>query len=153
MFNLQYVAANLGVDVEHGGLSVYESPRDGESVTVAGQITLTNTPTAFDGSVIGWYKKPADANWSIATITGNVMSIPDAQIGDVYCVKYFYQNANAQSITIKAQYVPRVLHMVLINDLYSGSAANVGASTTAYGRLITDIPQFQLDGKIFKQAA
>ena len=146
MFNLQYVAANLGVDVEHGGLSVYESPRDGEAVTVAGQITLANTPVAFDGSVIGWYKRPSDDNWSIATITGTTMSIPSAQIGETYCVKYFYQNENAQSITIKAQYVPRVLHLVLINDLYSGSAANVAASTSTYGRLITDIPQFQLDG-------
>ena len=146
MFNLNYVAAALGVDVESGGLSVYESPKEGEVVGVAGQITLANTPVAFDGALIGWYKKPSDTNWTVATIAGNVMNVPNAQQNDVYCVKYFYQNENATSITIKAQYVPKVLHLVLINDLYSADASNVAASTTRYGRLITDIPQYQLDG-------
>lgn len=153
MFNLRYVAANLGVDVTKGGITVYESGKAGEAVTTPGQIALTNTPVAFDGTLIGWYKKPADDNWSVATINGETMVVPGAIAGESYCIKYFYQNENAESITIKAQFVPKVLHLVLINDLYSGSAADVAASSSKYGRLITDIPQFQLDGKNFKQAA
>ena len=145
MFNLNYVAAALGVPVESGGLSLYESAAAGETIAVAGQLTLTNTPVAYDGPLIGWYKKPTDLNWSIATITGNTMTIPGAQIDDVYCVKYFYQNLNARSITIKAQYVPQVLHVVIINDMFSGDVADIG-NATRYGRLITDIPRFQLDG-------
>lgn len=148
MFNLRYVAANLGVDVTKGGITVYESGKAGEAVTTPGQIALTNTPVAFDGSVIGWYKKPADDNWSVATINGETMLVPGAIAGESYCIKYFYQNENAESITIKAQFVPKVLHLVLINDLYSGSAADVAASTSKYGRLITDIPNFQLDGNV-----
>ena len=148
MFNLRYVAANLGVDVTKGGITIYESGKAGESVTTPGQIALTNTPVAFDGTLIGWYKKPADDNWSVATINGETMLIPGAIAGESYCIKYFYQNENAESITIKAQFVPKVLHLVLINDLYSGSAADVAASTSKYGRLITDIPQFQLDGNV-----
>lgn len=145
MFNLNYVATALGVPVESGGLSLYESGRAGETVAVAGQVTLTNTPIAYDGSMIGWYKKPSDANWSVATITGTTMNIPGAQIGETYCIKYFYNNVNARSITIKAQYVPSVLHIVIINDMYSGDVADVG-NAERYGRLITDIPRFQLDG-------
>lgn len=148
MFSLRYVAANLGVDVTKGGVTVYESGKAGEAITTAGQITLTNTPVAFDGSVIGWYKKPADDNWTVATINGKTMLVPGAIVGESYCIKYFYQNENAESITIKAQFVPKVLHLVLINDLYSGSAADVAASSSKYGRLITDIPQFQLDGNV-----
>lgn len=148
MFNLRYVAANLGVDVTKGGVTVYESGKAGEAVTTPGQIALTNTPVAFDGTLIGWYKKPADDNWSVATINGETMVVPGAIAGESYCIKYFYQNENADSITIKAQFVPKVLHLVLINDLYSGSAADVAASTSKYGRLITDIPQFQLDGNV-----
>ena len=148
MFNLKYVAANLGVDVTKGGITIYESGKAGESVTTPGQIALTNTPVAFDGTLIGWYKKPADDNWSVATINGETMLVPGAIAGESYCIKYFYQNENAESITIKAQFVPKVLHLVLINDLYSGSAADVAASTSKYGRLITDIPQFQLDGNV-----
>lgn len=146
MFNLQYVAANLGVNLEQGGLSVSEE----EAVvgSTAGSVALTKTPMAFDGTYIGWYKKPSAAEWSIGTIdaTQKVMNISGAQTGESYCVKYFYQNENAKSIIIKAQFVPKVLHLVLINDLYSGSSTEVGSSTSKYGRLITDIPNFQLDG-------
>ena len=97
--------------------------------------------------MIGWYKKTGtNDDWTVATISGNKMTIPGSKNGDKYCVKYFYINENAKSITIKAQYVPKVLHLVLINDLYSGDATNVAASSAKYGRLITDIPQYQLNG-------
>ena len=146
MFNLQYVAASLGVDVNQGGVSLYESAKAGETVGASGKITLTETAVAFDGAILAWYKKPADDDWTVATVSENAITIPSAKTGDHYCVKYFYQNMNAKSITIKAQYVPKTLHLVLINDLYSGDVANVAASTSKYGRLITDIPQYQLDG-------
>lgn len=146
MFNLQYVAASLGVDVNQGGVALYESAKAGETVATGGKITLTNTAVAFDGAILAWYKKPADDDWTVATVSDNAITIPSAVAGDHYCVKYFYQNLNAKSITIKAQYVPKTLHLVLINDLYSGDVANVAASTSKYGRLITDIPQYQLDG-------
>ena len=146
MFNLQYVAASLGVDVNQGGVALYESAKAGETVAAGGKITLTNTAVAFDGAILAWYKKPADDDWTVATVSDNAITISGATAGDHYCVKYFYQNENAKSITIKAQYVPKTLHLVLINDLYSGDVANVAASTSKYGRLITDIPQYQLDG-------
>ena len=146
MFNLQYVAASLGVDVNQGGVTLYESAKAGETVGASGKITLTETAVAFDGAILAWYKKPADDDWTVATVSENAITIPSAKPGDHYCVKYFYQNMNAKSITIKAQYVPKTLHLVLINDLYSGDVANVAASTSKYGRLITDIPQYQLDG-------
>ena len=145
MFKLEYVAANLGVNINMGGLSVYESPATGEVIGPGGVVALTNTAVAFNGAVIGWYKKPTDTNWSIATITDNKITIPGYQEGDTYCVKYFYQNPNARSIIINTQYVPKVLHVVIINDLFSGDPKNVG-SASKYGRIITDIPSFQLDG-------
>lgn len=147
MFNLQYVAASLGVDVEQGGLSLYESAKAGETVAAGSKIALTETAVAFDGSILAWYKKPADDDWTVTSVSQNAITVPGAVVGDHYCVKYFYQNLNAKSITIKAQYVPKTLHLVLINDLYSGDVANVAASTSKYGRLITDIPQFQLSGE------
>lgn len=145
MFNLSYVAANLGVNVERGGISVVE-----EELTVSaagGSVTTSKDPIAFDGVMIGWYKKPSDADWSIGTLAGKTMSIPGSKANEHYCVKYFYQNENAKSITIKAQYVPKVLHLVLINDLFSGSSADVASSSSKYGRLITDIPNYQLSGE------
>ena len=147
MFKLEYVAANLGVDISQGGISVYESAGAGESIVTDGSLTLTHTPIQFDGSYIGWYKKPTDAEWSVATISGNVMTISGATVGDVYCVKYFYQNANARSIPINTQYIPKTWHLVILNDLFAGDVNDVG-SATRYGRIITDIPRYQLDGNM-----
>lgn len=149
MFKLEYLAANLGVDISMGGLSVYESSAAGEVVGAGGTITLSNTPTMINGSLLAWYKKPADANWNVATINvagGDYTIAPaGAQVGDTFCVKYFYQNENARSIIINTQYVPKTLHLVIMNDLFSGDSADIG-SATRYGRIITDIPSFQLDG-------
>lgn len=149
MFKLEYLAANLGVDISMGGLSVYESSAAGEVVGAGGTIALANTPTMINGSLLAWYKKPADANWNVATInvSGSDYTIAPAgaQAGDTFCIKYFYQNENARSIIINTQYVPKTLHLVIMNDLFSGDSADIG-SATRYGRIITDIPSFQLDG-------
>lgn len=142
MFDINYIAMSLGVPVEQGGVSVKE-----EELTVGADntVTVSETPVAFDGSLIGWYKKPTDDDWTIGTLNAEKMTIPSASQNDVYCVKYFYQNENAKSIIIKSQYIPSTLHVVIMTDLYSGK---VGAQTdtSKYGRLIVDIPQFQLDG-------
>ena len=143
MFNLEYIAASLGVNVQSGGISVIE-----EELAVGsggGSVTVSQTPVAFDGSLIGWYKKPAETEWKIGTFADKVMTISGSQANDHYCVKYFYINENAKSITIKTQYVPAELHVVIINDLFAGDIANQ-STTTKYGRLITDIPRLQMDG-------
>lgn len=142
MFDLNYIALSLGVNVESGGLSVKEEEL---KVGVDNTVTTTETPVAFDGTMIGWYKKPTDTDWTIGTIAGNKMTITGGTQDAVYCVKYFYQNANAKSITIKSQYVPATLHVVVLTDLYSGKVGTQ-SNATRYGRLIVDIPQFQLDG-------
>ena len=139
MFDLQYMALSLGVPVEKGGISVKEE----ELTTGAdGSVTTTETPIAFDGSMIGWYKKPTDDNW---TVDGKKMNIPGGGASATYCVKYFYQNENADFITIKAQYVPSTVHLVIMTDLYSGKVGSQ-SDATRYGRLIVDIPQYQLEG-------
>ena len=142
MFDLQYMALSLGVNLESGGLSVKEEEL---AVGVDGTVTVSETPVAFSGSMIGWYKKPSDTEWSIGTFTGSKMAVSGGSQNDAYCVKYFYINENARSITIKSQYVPAELHVVIMNDLYSGDIGSQ-SDATRYGRLITDIPRLQMDG-------
>ena len=142
MFDLQYMALSLGVNLESGGLSVKEEEL---AVGTDSTVTASETPVAFNGSMIGWYKKPADTDWSIGTFTGSKMAISGASQNDPYCVKYFYINENAKSIKIKSQYVPSELHVVIMNDLYSGDVGSQ-SDATRYGRLITDIPRLQMDG-------
>ena len=142
MFDLQYMALSLGVNLESGGLSVKEEEL---TVGVDGTVTASETPVAFTGSMIGWYKKPSDTEWSIGTFTGSKMAVSGGSQNDTYCVKYFYINENARSITIKSQYVPAELHVVIMNDLYAGDVGSQ-SDATRYGRLITDIPRLQMDG-------
>ena len=143
MFSLESMAACLGTTVTSGGVCTKE-----EELVVGeegGRVTLTETPVAFDGTMIGWYRKLGEEDWKIGTISATTMIVPSAKHNEHYCVKYFYQNESARSIVIKTQYVPATLHVVIINDLFAGSITD-GANATRYGRLITDIPRLQLDG-------
>lgn len=138
----------MGTTIEQGGTSFYESTGAGEKVVTAGQIELKHTPAAFNGTMIGWYKKPTDTGWSIGAIseTGNkyYMAISGAQPNDVYCIKYPYMDENARMMTIPADFNPDELHVVLLNDLYNADI-NTDSSASVIGRLITDIPRLGLD--------
>ena len=73
------------------------------------------------------------------------MAIPNATVGEKYCVMYFYQNANADNIIIPVDYVPDELHVIILNDLFNADISTTN-NATKVGRLITDIPRLQLDG-------
>ena len=147
MFNMEYVAASLGTTLRQGGLSFKEEE---SIVTTAKQIPLSTTPLALEGSLVAWYSKPGQDNWITGTVkTANgkyYIDVEAATVGEKYCIKYFWQNENAESIVIPVQYVPAELHVILINDEFSGEAID-SIDTTAIGRLITDIPRLQLAGE------
>ena len=147
MFNLEYVAASLGTTLRQGGLSFKEEE---STVATAKQIPLSTTPLALEGSLVAWYSKPGQDNWITGTVkTANskyYIDVEAATVGEKYCIKYFWQNENAESIVIPVQYVPAELHVILINDEFSGEAID-SIDTTAIGRLITDIPRLQLAGE------
>ena len=119
------------------------------TVTTAKQIPLSTTPLALEGSLVAWYSKPGQDNWTVGTVkfatNKYYIEVDSATVNEKYCVKYFWQNENAESIVIPVQYVPAELHVILINDEYSGEAVDA-ADVTTIGRLITDIPRLQLDG-------
>lgn len=142
MFNLEYIAASLGTHIQSGGISIAEE----QVVATSGAISATQTPISVDGSVIGWYKLPQDEAWQVAVFNGQDISIPEASDNTVYCLKYFYQNVDARSIVITAEYVPSELHIVLIHDLFNGDIATNPENTVKVGRLITDLPRVQMNG-------
>lgn len=146
-FKLEYLAWSLGTTIEQGGTSFYES-QDGEKVVAAGQIELTKTPAAFNGAMIGWYKKPAETGWSIGAITETggkyYLAVAGSQVNDIYCIKYPYMDENARMIAIPADFNPDEIHVVLLNDLYNADI-NTNSAASKVGRLITDIPRLSLD--------
>jgi hypothetical protein len=118
-------------------------------VQTAGGVVLPEAPSAVSGSLIGWYRKPGEADYTIGTITETggkyTLAIANAAVGEKYCVMYFYQNANADSIIIPVDYVPDEVHVIIMNDLFNADISTTN-NATKIGRLITDIPRLQLDG-------
>ena len=145
LFNFEDIALAIGSPIEHGGLSVKE-----EQVTAGeGTLTATSTPIAVGGKILGWYKKPSDKVWKVGTFEGKEMSVPGAKSPETYCLKYFWNNENARSVKIRADYEPSELHLVIIQDLFTtdvkGGDVKPGEKA---GSLITDIPRFKLDGAL-----
>ena len=144
LFNFDDIALVIGSPVTQGSLSFKE-----EQVTAGqgGTLQASETPVATYGEVVGWYKKPSDIAWSVGTFSGNTITVPGAKQNDVYCLKYFWTNENARGITIKADYEPSEVHLLIIQDLFStekqGEDYVPGAKA---GSLITDIPRFKLNG-------
>lgn len=147
-FKLEYLAWTLGTTIEQGGTSIYESGAAGETIVTAGSIELANKPASFNGTMLGWYKKPGTEAWSIGAIseTGGkyYMAISGSKANEVYCIKYPYMDENARMMTIPADFNPDELHVVIINDLYNADV-NKDSSASVVGRLITDIPRLGLD--------
>ena len=144
LFDMKYMAKALGSNVESGGVSLQE---EGLTVAAGGTtVTLTKTPVAFSGSVVGWYKLPGETEWKTGSITGSTMTVAGATAGQEICTKYFYNDLNATHFVANAQYVPSILHVVMLVDLFKGSSSNFDSSAIKAGRLLIDIPQLQLDG-------
>lgn len=147
LFNFGDLALATGNTIEQGGLSLKE-----ESATLAagGVASLTQTPVipTGSGSIYVWYKKPADADWKEVVYTADKsVTIPGAAQGDTYCLKYFWNNENAQSMTLKAAYEPAEVQLVLIQDLYPVEVqkGNVTPGSKA-GNFITICPRYKLNG-------
>ena len=72
LFDLQYLALNCG-----GSIQASSDVMTNEQVTiqVSNQITVTQTPVAFNGQVVGWAKKSTedDSHYVPVTFTGKAV--------------------------------------------------------------------------------
>lgn len=145
MFNLEYVAANVGADIANGG-DVFKT----ESIkAVDGVLTLAKAPVPVvtNGLAKVFYRKASDANDEMQYVAaeGNTATVGGSGDNDEYCVLYRYNDDAAQVVTVNAQFIPETLHAVLNVALYSGDSCNVEAATKV-GEIEIDIPRFQLTG-------
>ena len=142
MFNLEYVAANVGSDIAKGG-DVFKT----ETLKAEGGVlTLSKTPVPVvtNGTAKVFCRKASDANAEMGALEadGNKVTVGD---DETYCVLYRHNDEAADVITVKAQFIPETLHAVLTVALYAGDSCNVEAATKA-GEIEIDIPRFQLSG-------
>lgn len=114
-WNLGMLASTIGSDYETGNFY------DEETITVtAGSGTVTNTPLAFTGTTIyGWATSPLGVTQKI-TFTGKVFNVTGAETSGLWCVRYYTANTTSgQSITIKANMIPKVVKLVMETQLNS----------------------------------
>ena len=154
LFDLEYIALNLGVDIQSGGITLYEGSYVTQALYPDGSTDLSYEAVPFNGQYLAWWKLPEDTEWKQATISsageliGMKRFVPTGYTGgagQTICYKYFYNDANARSITINANYNPKVVSLIILNDEFSGDSDNIGSSSKV-GRLVTSIPNFQFNG-------
>lgn len=150
LFDLEYIALNLGVDIQSGGITVYEGQK---TIGDNAPLTLPYSAVPFDGEYLCWWKWADETEWHNGQIvTGDpdkkMMNLTGAETPSaprVICYKYFYNDANARSVVINANYNPKVVSLIILNDEFSGDSDNIGSSSKV-GRLVTSIPNFQFNG-------
>ena len=148
MFKLEYIAANVGSEIDLGGEVFYN-----ESLTASGTsgtLTLSKTPVKMtcNGKVYAYAKKPNEDNYKTYVVTNNntiTVAAPGAGKSQEYCVKYLYTNDSAKTLTVNANFIPDTLRVYLTMNLFSGDDKNPSTGTKV-GTVTVMIPRFLLNG-------
>lgn len=146
MFKLEYIAANVGADLELGG-DVFRL----EEFTIAEdkKVALDQLPVPMtaNGPIYVYYKKASDKyfkSMKLAAATKEVV-LPEGVAGDVYCVKYLYKNESARRVVINANFTPDTLSIYLTANLYAGDTNDISTGTRV-GTITIKVPRFLLSG-------
>lgn len=145
LFNLQYLALNVGGEVVVGGSSLVT-----ETVTAEnGSLTVQGTPVAFGtAGTVGWYTPAGQEDWAPLTFTGKVATA-DVTSGSSYCVRYNADDSGIQEFVVPSAIIPSEVHLVMTYPLFAGGTSPEAISTSSQvGELIVDIPRFQFAGNV-----
>lgn len=115
-WNLGMLAATVGSDYEAG--SFYKE----ETVTVtASSGSVSATPLAFAGQTIyGWATSPLGVTQKVTFNPQGGFTVTGGETSGAWCVRYYTANlTSGQSITIKANMIPKVLKLVMETQLNS----------------------------------
>ena len=145
LFNLQYLALNVGGEVVIGGSSLVT-----ETVTAgSGTLTVQGTPVAFGAAgTVGWYTPAGQEDWAPLTFEGKVATAT-VTAGTDYCVRYNANDAGIQEFVVPSAIIPSEVHLVMTYPLFAGGTSPEAISTSSQvGELIVDIPRFQFAGNV-----
>ena len=151
MFRLEYIAANVGADLELGGDVFTEE----ELIAGAnGAFTLKNVPKPMEEgqAVYVYYKKTTDSYYRTAKVfekdaanASTAITIEGTTENTKYCVKYLYTNEVARKLVVSANFTPDTLSVYLTANLYAGDASNPSTGTRV-GTVTIKVPRFLLSG-------
>lgn len=148
MFRMEFLAANIGSDIETGGSAVAQVPRTvtGGKVTF-GEVKPLPIYPGSDKRV--WIGKPGEAAFVLFPDLAD--DATEVEVGDYFkdgedvCLRYIKSNDAGETLTVSANFIPDTLTAVLTAPLFAGDASNVGVSTKV-GTLTITIPRFMLNG-------
>lgn len=146
LFDLQYLALNCGGSIQAGSDIM---ANEQVSVEVANKITVSQTPVEFNGKFVGWAKKSTldDSHYEPIEFVGKTATISGANVGDIYCVKYFYHSVTARQFVVNTAYIPAVVHAIATFPLFkAGTSSDQYTSSSQIGEILVEIPNFQLEG-------
>lgn len=146
LFNLQYLALNVGGQVVIGGSSLVTETVTGGS----GTLTVQGTPAAFgNAGTVGWYTLAGQENWAPITFSGKVATVEGVTSSETYCVRYNATDAGIQEFVVPSAIIPSEVHLVMTYPLFAGGTSPEAISTSSQvGELIVDIPRFQFAGNV-----
>ena len=146
MFRLEYIAANVGSDLELGGDVFIEEEL---IATSDGKFYLSQIPKPMteDKEIYIYYKNSVDDYYTILLVEQGEkeITIPGVEEGAKYCIKYLYTNDSARKLVVKANFTPDTLSVYLTANLYSGDSNNPSTGTKV-GTVTIKIPRFLLNG-------
>ena len=144
LFNLQYLALNVGGEVVVGGSSLVTETVVGGS----GTLTVQGTPAAFgNAGTVGWYTIAGQEEWSPLSCKGQGATVDGVTSANTYCVRYNATDAGIQEFTVPSAIIPSEVHLVMTYPLFAGGTNVEQISTSSQvGELIVDIPRFQFSG-------
>ena len=147
MFRLEYIAANVGADLELGGDVFTEEEhilkKDGAIITLAHAVV----PMISGGDCFVYYKKDSDSFYKTQKVEAGAteLTIEGGKANEIYCVKYLYTNDLARKLVVNANFTPDTLSVYLTASLYSGDASNP-TTGTKIGTVTIKVPRFLLSG-------
>ena len=146
MFNLEYIAANVGVDLTLGGDVFTEEEH---TIEANGTFNLAHNvvPMTEGGKCYIYYRDSEKGEDSYVTyeIGANTNAIPTNLPAGTYCVKYLYTNDLARKLVVNANFTPDTLSVFLTANLYSGDVSDFSTSTKI-GTVTNKVPRFLLSG-------
>lgn len=145
MFNLEYVAANVGGTIVKGSDVFFDEEVAADS---SGEITLKKTAVALTsgGAVTAWVRKAnAKDDKRTKKVVDSSNKITGLEAEELYCVRYRATDSSAEELVVSSQFIPDTLHAVLTVALYAGDDKNP-ENGTKVGEVTIEIPRFQLSG-------
>ena len=148
MFRMEFLAANIGADIELGGSAVAMvagTVATGKKVSLTG-MAIEKIYPEMDKAII-WIAEQNGKNEFVPFEVeegATDVEVPWAE-GTAVCVRHIKPYDAGQTLKVSANFIPDTLTAVLTAPLFAGDQSNMEASTKV-GTLTITIPRFMLNG-------